>query len=315
MSDLYPKIEAHETGMLDVGDGHSVYYEVSGHPQGKPAVYLHGGPGSGTNPDGRRYFDPERYRIVLFDQRGCGKSTPHSRLENNTTQDLVADIERLREHLGVERWQVFGGSWGSTLALAYAIAHRDQVTELVLRGIFTFRRREVDWLFREGGASRLYPDAWEAFVAPPSDDERRDTVASFYARMTSPDEAVRTEATRAWAQYELGMVTLLPQKDGDAARMDDEHADAIARLEAHYMVNDGFLEHEDELLEGAAELTQIPTTIVHGRYDVVCTLENAWELRKRMPWSDFVIVDDAGHSSSEPGIIRALVAATDRYAG
>ena len=313
MTDFYPPIEPYIVDHLDVGDGHSLYYEVSGNPDGKPVVFLHGGPGAATSDDTRRYFDPAKYQITVFDQRGCGKSTPHASLENNTTQDLVADIERLREKLGVERWQAFGGSWGSTLALAYAIAHRDRVTELVLRGIFTFRKREVDWLFREG-TRRIYPDIWEDFVAPLSMEEREDTIKSFYTRLTNDDAVIRLEAARAWAGYEFGLIALLPKPELRESAMQDEYAEALARIECHYMEHNGFLAHDNELLDGAATLEGIPTTIVHGRYDVICAFENAWDLKQRMPWSDLVIVDDAGHSASEPGIIRALVAATNRYA-
>lgn len=313
MTELFPPIEPYHVDHLPVTHGHSLYYEVSGNPEGKPVVFLHGGPGAATSKDHRRYFDPAKYRITLFDQRGCGKSRPHSSLEGNTTSDLVADIERLREKLGVDRWQVFGGSWGSTLALAYAIAHRERVTELVLRGIFTFRKQEVDWLFRDG-TRRIFPDIWEDFVAPLSPGERVDTIESYYRRLSSDDREIRMEAARAWAGYEFGLIALLPKPDLRASAMQDDYADALARIECHYMKHAGFLSHDEELLDGAATLAGIPTTIVHGRYDVICAFENAWDLKARMPWADLAIVDDAGHSAGEPGIIRELVAATNRYA-
>ncbi|MCB9919287.1 MAG: prolyl aminopeptidase [Planctomycetes bacterium] len=313
MTTLFPKIEPFETGRLDVGDGHVLAYECSGNPDGKPVVFLHGGPGAATTSDHRRYFDPSRYRIVLFDQRGCGKSTPHASITANTTKHLVGDIEALRQRLGIDRWQVFGGSWGSTLALAYALAHRERVTELVLRGIFTFRKAEVAWLF-ERGTNCLFPDIWDEFLAPLSVEERRDVVGSFYERLTSEDDDVRLEAARAWAGFEFGLITLLPTPELRSAAMEDGYAEALARIECHYMVHGGFLDPDDELLEGAAALTGIPTTIVHGRYDVICPCESAWLLAQRMPWADLVIVPDAGHSAGEPGIVRALVDATNRYA-
>ncbi len=309
---LYPPIEPFHRGHLDVGDGHVLAYECSGREDGKPVVFLHGGPGAATTADHRRYFDPDRYRIVLFDQRGCGKSTPHASLEANTTWHLVDDIERLRVELGIERWQVFGGSWGSTLALAYASLHADRVTELVLRGIFTFRKAEVDWLL-ERGTSALFPDIWEEFLAPLPEIERTDIVGNYYRRLTSADASVRLEAARAWAGYEFGLITLLPNPAIRATAMEDHYAEALARIECHYMVHRGFLDADDHLLEAAAKLAGLPTTIVHGRYDVVCPLESAWFLKQRMPHAELVIVPDAGHSAGEPGIAKALVAATDRY--
>ena len=307
---LYPEIEPRVTGRLAVPGGHELHYEECGSPAGKPAVFLHGGPGAGTEPKHRRFFHPERYRIVLFDQRGCGKSTPHASLEANTTWDLVADIERLREHLGVERWLVFGGSWGSTLALAYAQEHPERVTELVLRGIFLLRRAEIEWFYQRG-ASAIFPDHWERYLEPIPEAERSDLVAAYHRRLTSDDPEVRLEAARRWSGWESATSRLLPE----AGRPEeDAFALAMARIECHYFVNRGFLATEDQLLRNASRIRHIPGTIVQGRYDVVCPSETAWALHRAWPEADFVLGPDSGHSAFEPGNSRALVAATDRYA-
>lgn len=308
---LYPPIEPYETGMLPVSDLHTLYYEVSGNPEGRPVVFLHGGPGGGTSPDHRRYFDPERYRIVLFDQRGAGKSTPYACLEENTTWDLVADIERLRRHLGVEKWVVFGGSWGSTLALAYAETHPDHVRALVLRGIFLCRKKEIDWFYQEG-ANAIFPDAWEPYWNLIPAEERHDMVAAYYRRLTSDDEATRLAAARAWSIWEGSTSKLLP--DPDLIKDFDDRALAIARIECHYFINRIFMESEHHLLEHVHRIRHIPTVIVQGRYDVVCPVMTAWALHKAFPEADFQIIPDAGHSASEPGTTAALVAATDRFA-
>lgn len=320
MSDhaLYPSIEPFETGMLDVGDGHGVYYEVSGNPQGKPAVFLHGGPGGGTNPTQRRIFDPERYRIVLLDQRGCGRSTPHASdpeadLSTNTTWHLVADIERLREHLGIEQWLVFGGSWGSTLALAYAQRHPEQVTELVLRGIFTLRKIELDWFYQEG-ASYLFPDVWESYLAVVPTAERGDLMAAYHRMLSDPDPAVHRPAAVAWSVWEAATSKLLPDDAAVADNARPEFATAFARIENHFFVNRGWM-HDGQLIEEADRLAGIPGVIVQGRYDVVCPAKTAWDLHRAWPESELVIVPDAGHSMTEPGITAALRAATDRFAG
>jgi proline iminopeptidase len=309
---LYPEIEA-RTDRLAVSGGHELYFEESGNPAGKPVVFLHGGPGGGTDPKQRRFFHPERYRIVLFDQRGCGKSTPHASLEANTTWDLVADIERLRVHLGIERWQVFGGSWGSTLALAYAQKHPDRVTELVLRGIFLLRRREIDWFYQHG-TSVLYPDLWEPYWNHIPEAERGDLVTAYHRRLTSDDPKVRVEAARRWSVWEGGTSKLLPDPTMVAHFDEDEVALAMARIECHYFINRGFLDSDDQLLRDVAKIRHIPGTIVQGRYDVVCPIDSAWELHRAWPEADFVISPDSGHSAFEPGNSRALVAATDRYA-
>ncbi|MEM9195462.1 MAG: prolyl aminopeptidase [Myxococcota bacterium] len=309
---LYPPVEPHDQGFLDVGNQHRVYWEVSGNPTGKPAVFVHGGPGGGTDADNRRYWDPNVYRIVLFDQRGCGKSTPYASLEHNTTWDLIGDMELLRAKLGIDRWQVFGGSWGSTLSLAYAQRHPERVTELVLRGIFLMRAREIDWYYQEG-ASRIYPDAWEAFLAPIPEDERDALVNAYHRRLTGDDPELRVRAAQAWSVWEGSTSTLLGDPKLVAKTGDAHFAEAFARIECHYFVNRGFFERNDQLLEDMTKIEHIPGVIVHGRYDVVCTLENAWALHKRWPNADLRIVQGAGHSSMEPGIARELVQATDRF--
>jgi len=300
--------------MLDVGDGHRLYWELCGNPEGKPAIFLHGGPGAGCSPDHRRLFDPERYNVLLFDQRGCGRSTPHASLKANTTWDLVADIERLRAMAGIERWLVFGGSWGSTLALAYAEAHPDRATGLVLRGVFTFHRSEVDWLYRPGGASRIFPDKWEAFVAPIPEGERNDLVEAYARRLDDPDPAVRTEAARAWSRWEAEVVTLLPNPQLVAASTGDAYAVSIARIENHYMRHLGWLE-EGQLLRDVGRIRHLPAVIVQGRYDICTPPQWAWDLHRAWPEADLRIVPDAGHSFAEPGILDGLVRATDELAG
>ncbi|MBK8999178.1 MAG: prolyl aminopeptidase [Myxococcales bacterium] len=310
---LYPELEANQTGRLSVSDGHELYWEESGNPQGKPVVFLHGGPGGGTEPKQRRFFDPARYRIVLFDQRGSGKSTPHASLEDNTTWHLVSDIEALRTHLGIERWQVFGGSWGATLALAYAEKHPERVTELVLRGIFMLRQWELRWFYQEG-ASRMFPDAWEKYLAPIPEAERGDLIAAYHRRLTSPEREVRQEAARAWSIWEAATSFLYANLAHVAHAGEDEFSLAFSRIECHYFVNRGFFARESQLLDDAVKLRHIPTTIVHGRYDVVCPLENAWDLARVLPDANLRIVPDAGHSAFEPGIVHELVGATDAYA-
>ncbi len=309
---LYPEIEPYETGRLDVGDGHSLYWERCGTRGAKPAVFLHGGPGAGCSPGHRRQFDPARYDILLFDQRGCGRSRPYASLEANTTWHLVDDIERLREMAGVERWMAFGGSWGSTLALAYAQTHPDRVTELVLRGIFTFRRSELDWLYRQG-ASEIFPDKWEEFVALIPEAERSDLVAAYHRRLTGSDAAVQLEAAKAWSTWEAETVTLLPNPAVIAEHTADAFAVAIARIENHYMVNRGWIE-EGALLRGAEKLRGIPAVIVQGRYDCCTPPMTAWDLHKAWPEAELNIVPDGGHLFNEPGILDGLIRATDRFA-
>ncbi|WP_183045375.1 prolyl aminopeptidase [Microbacterium sp. AG238] len=316
---LYPEIEPYETGFLLAGDGQRVYWEQSGNPEGKPVVFLHGGPGGGTSAWHRRFFDPEAYRIILFDQRGCGKSTPHASdpaadLRYNTTWHLVADIELLRRNLGIDRWQVFGGSWGSTLALAYAQSHPDAVSELVLRGIFTLRRHELEW-FYEGGAAALFPDLWEDYLAPVPAIERSRLIEAYHRLLTDPDPAVHVPAAQAWTRWEASTVTLRPDPELVTAMTAAESATAFARIENHYFLNGGWL-REGQLIEDAASgrLRGIPGVIVQGRYDACTPPMTAWDLHRAWPEAEFVMVDDAGHSAGEPGIAAALVAATDRFA-
>ncbi|HEY6509015.1 MAG TPA: prolyl aminopeptidase [Vicinamibacterales bacterium] len=310
---MYPPIEPRVTGRLKVSDVHDLYWEESGNPAGKPVVFLHGGPGGGTSAKQRRFFDPNRYRIVLFDQRGCGQSTPHASLEANGTWELVADIEKLREHLGIARWQVFGGSWGSTLALAYAQKHPDRVTELVLRGIFLLRKREIDWFYQHG-ASVMFPDTWEPYWNHIPEAERGDMVAAYHRRLTSDDATVRTEAARQWSVWEGNTSKLLPDAEMTAHYDEEAVALAMARIECHYFMNRGFLETDDQLLRDVGRIRHIPATIVQGRYDVVCPIDSAWALHRAWPEADFVVSPDSGHSAFENGNSRALVAATDRYA-
>lgn len=312
MTSLYPPIEPFNNGMLAVSPLHSLYFEEAGNPQGKPVVFLHGGPGGGCNADHRRYFDPQKWRIVLFDQRGCGRSTPFAELRENTTWDLVADIERLREHLQIERWAVFGGSWGSTLSLAYAGKHAQVCTELFLRGIFLLRKQEIDWFYQQG-CSRLFPDLWEQYLAPIPQDERGDLVAAYYRRLTSDDAQVRREAAQAWSIWE-GSTSKLMFDPGAAQQFGDAHfAEAFARIECHYFTNRGFFSTDNYLLENVAAIRHIPTVIVHGRYDVICPVENAWQLHKALPESHLHIIADAGHSLSEPGISARMIEYTDKW--
>ncbi len=310
---LYPAIEPTRQGHLAVGDGHEIYWEECGNPAGKPVVFLHGGPGAGCDAKGRRFFDPARYRIFLFDQRGCGRSRPHASLDHNTTWDLVADIERLRTMLGVERWQAFGGSWGSTLALAYAEAHPDRVSELVLRGIFLLRKRELDWFYQEG-ASYLYPDRWEEYVAPIPAAERGDLMRAFHRRLTGSNRAEAQAAARAWAVWEGATSFLLTNDENVRSWGEDAFALAVARIECHYFVNGGFMNRESQLLDDVGRIRHIPAVIVQGRHDVVCPMYTAWDLHRVWPEAELHVVGDAGHSAFEPGITDALVRATDRFA-
>jgi proline iminopeptidase len=309
---LYPPIEPGRHGHLAVEHGHEIYWEECGNPDGKPVVFLHGGPGAGCDARARRFFDPERYRILLFDQRGCGRSRPQASLDHNTTWDLVADIERLRAHFGVERWQVFGGSWGSTLALAYAEAHPLRITELVLRGIFLLRRKELDWFYQEG-ASAMYPDRWEDYVAPIPLPERGDLMRAFHRRLTGSDRAAAQAAARAWAIWEGATSFLLTDEDNVKRWGEDEFALAVARIECHYFVNGGFMRSESQLLDEVARIRHLPAVIVQGRHDVVCPMFTAWDLHKAWPEAEFRVVGDAGHSAFESGITDALVRATDKF--
>lgn len=311
---LYPEIEPYRSGHLPVSALHEIYFEECGNPRGKPALFVHGGPGAGGDVTARRFFDPRRYRIVLFDQRGCGRSRPLAELRENTTWDLVADMERLREHLGIERWLVFGGSWGSTLSLVYAETHPERVSELVLRGIFMLRPSELRW-FYQYGAHEIYPDRWEQYLEPIPPAERADLLHAYHRRLTGSDPAVAMAAARAWSVWEGATSHLFPSEQTIARFGAEQFALALARIEAHYFVNGGFLRAPDQILREVDRIRHIPGTIVQGRYDVVCPMISAWELHRAWPEADLRLVQDAGHSAFEPGITHELICATDRYAG
>ncbi|MGI5120626.1 prolyl aminopeptidase [Marinactinospora thermotolerans] len=317
MRTLYPPIEPYDSGMLDVGDGHRIYWELCGNPAGKPVVFLHGGPGGGCAAVHRRLFDPRHYRILLFDQRNCGRSTPHAsrmdtELHTNTTWNLVEDIERLRRMIGVDKWQVFGGSWGSALALAYAEEYPERVSELILRGIFTLRNEELRWFYQHG-ASFLFPDLWESYIAPIPEKERDDLIGAYAERLNSPDPAVRLEAARAWSVWEGSTVTLRPDPGLRAEHAEPSYALAFARIENHYFLHGGFFT-PGQLIENAGKLRSIPGVIVQGRYDVCTPAKTAFDLHRAWPEAEFHLVDDAGHAFSEPGILHHLIEATDRFA-
>lgn len=313
MKTLYPEIEPFDTGRLKVSPAHEIYYEQVGNPQGKPAVFLHGGPGGGIVPEYRRYFDPQLYRVVLFEQRGSGQSTPHASLYDNTTWHLVSDIEQLREHLGIEKWQVFGGSWGSTLALAYSETHPERVSELVLRGIFLCRQKEISWFYQEG-ASAIFPDVWEEYLRVIPEAERGDMVSAYYRRLTSDDYAVQLEAARAWSIWEGSTSKLFFDPDMIEKFADPEFALAFARIECHYFMNNSFFATDNYLIENVGKIRRLPAVIVQGRYDVVCPMTSAWDLHRAWPEAKLQIIADAGHSITEPGIIDALIVATDNFA-
>lgn len=308
---LYPQTEPFRRFQFPVGGGHELYVEMCGNPDGKPVVVLHGGPGAGCSPFMRRFFDPKRYLIVLFDQRGAGKSTPLGGLDANTTWDLVADLERIREHLEIERWQVFGGSWGSTLALLYAQAYPERVTELVLRGIFTMTTNELAW-FYGGGAARFFPEAWEDLIGPIPEDEREDLIGAYYRRLTSSDEAEQLRFARPWVRWETSTAVLRPPRG--SSPVNGGYARSFARIEAHYFKHRGWLETDDQVAERMGRIAHIPGCIVQGRYDVICPPGTAARLAALWPEAELVVIDDAGHALSEPGITSALIEATDRFA-
>ena len=310
---LYPEIEPYASGHLDVGDGHVIYWERVGTPGAKPAVFLHGGPGGTISPTHRRLFNPELYDVTLFDQRGCGKSTPAADLNANTTWHLVDDIERLRTMAGAEKWLVFGGSWGSTLALAYAEKFPERVSELVVRGIYTLTKAELDWYY-QFGVSEMFPDKWERFIAPIPPEERHEMMFAYHRRLTHEDKDVRLAAAKAWAIWEGETITLLPQPSTSTAFEADDFAYAFARIENHFFVNAGWLD-EGQLIRDAGRLKDIPGVIVHGRYDMPCPAKYAWALHKAWPTAEFHLIEGAGHAYSEPGILDQLIRATDRFAG
>lgn len=309
---LYASLDPFNEGFLDTGDGHKIYFAECGNPAGAPAVIVHGGPGGGSNPTMRRFHDPRHYRIVLFDQRGCGRSLPNAAIENNTTWHLVEDMERLRQRLGIARWQLFGGSWGSTLALAYAVTHPERVSSLVLRGIFLLRRSELAWFYQDG-ASRLFPEAWEAFEQIIPEDERGDMIGAYYRRLTDPDPAVHLPAAEAWSVWEGTTLSLVEDAARVRAFANPGYALAFARIESHYFVNRGFFAEDGALLKQAHRLTGLPGVIVHGRYDVVTPVRSAWDLSRAWPGAELRIVPDAGHAMTEPGIIHELVRATREF--
>ena len=309
---LYPEIEPYRTGRLKVSGLHEIYFEECGSPGGKPVIVLHGGPGGGIAPFLRRFHNPRAYRIILFDQRGCGRSTPSGELRENTTWDLVGDMERLRQMLGIERWQVLGGSWGSTLGLAYAETHPDRVSELILRSVFLLRQAELKWFYQEG-ASWIFPDAWEAYVAPIPETERHDMISAYHKRLTGTDETQLRACARAWSVWESTCLSLLPNAERVAQAADDRFAYAFARIENHFFVNHGFFASDGELLERADRVAEIPGVIVQGRYDIVTPLRSAWDLHKAWPTARLDIVADAGHTGTEAGLAAALVNATDGF--
>ncbi|XP_072966692.1 proline iminopeptidase [Typha angustifolia] len=309
---LHAHIEPYSSGFLKVSEIHTLYWEQSGNPDGHPVVFLHGGPGAGTSPSNRRFFDPEFYRIILFDQRGAGRSTPHACLENNTTWDLVDDIEKLREHLDIPEWQVFGGSWGSTLALAYSQLHPDKVTGIILRGIFLLRKKELDW-FYEGGAAAIFPDAWEPFRDFIPEDERNNFIVAYSKRLNSPDIGVQVQAAKIWTTWEMMTAHLIHNEENIKRGEDDNFSLAFARIENHYFLNKGFLPSDSYLLDNVDKIRHIKTVIVQGRYDVCCPMMSAWDLHKAWPEAELKVVPDAGHSANEIGIAAELVAANERF--
>lgn len=312
LRNLYDPIEPYNSAHLKVSDIHDIYYEQCGNPNGKPVVFLHGGPGGGIVPEYRQFHDPSAYRIVLFDQRGSGKSTPHASLEENTTWDLVADIEKLREHLGIEKWQAFGGSWGSTLGLAYAETHPSRVTELVLRGIFLCRPGEIQWFYQEG-TSWTFPDVWEEYVKVIPENERGDMIGAYYRRLTDDNQEEKIAAARAWSIWEGSTSKLFFDHESIEKFSDPHFALAFARIECHYFMNNCFFPTDNYLLENVAKIRNIPGVIVQGRYDVVCPMRSAWDLHRAWPEAELHITPDAGHSIMEPGNLSALVEATDRF--
>jgi len=313
MKKLYPPIEPYQSGKLKVSDLHTIHYEQSGNRHGKPVIFLHGGPGGGITPMYRQYFHPEQWRIVIFDQRGCGQSTPYAELRENTTWDLVDDIEKLRNHLQIERWVVFGGSWGSTLALAYSQTYPHCCLGLILRGIFMLRPQELHW-FYQSGASYIYPDAWQEYLKPIPQEERDNLLSAYYQRLTSEDKNIRLEAARAWSVWEASTSKLLPSAKTIQRFGEEDFAEAFARIECHYFVNGGFLATENQLLENIDVIRHLPGVIVQGRYDVVCPMMTAWELHQAWSEAEFIVIPNAGHSASEPGILDALIRATDKFA-
>lgn len=308
----FPEIEPYKTGRLKVSDLHEIYFEEVGNPKGSPVLFIHGGPGGGVSPDHRRYYDPNHYRIILFDQRGCGQSTPHAELKENTTWDLIKDIEKLRAHVGIEKWIVFGGSWGSTLSLLYAETHPERVKGLILRGIFLCRKQEIDWFYQDG-ASHVFPEAWEKYLAAIPKEEHGDLVAAYHKRLTSPDKSTRLAAAKAWSVWEGSTSCLFQEPNFIDDFGDDEFAEAFARIECQYFTNGIWMRNDNQILEDVYKIRHIPCEIVHGRYDMVCPVENAYDLKKAWPEANLRITPDAGHAAKEPGNLAGLVAATEKF--
>ena len=310
---LYPTAELFNSFQLPVSDMHSIYVEESGNKHGKPVIFLHGGPGGGISSSYRQYFDPEKWRIIMFDQRGCGKSTPFAELKENTTWDLVEDIEKIRKHLGIDSWVVFGGSWGSTLSLAYSQTHPNSCKGLILRGIFLVRKKEIDWFYQEG-ANNIFPDRWESFLAPISPDKRNNLLKAYYEILTGDDYSKKIEAAKAWSTWEGSTVRLLLDENFIGDFSDEKFAEAFARIECHYFMNNCWFDSDNYLIENIDKIRNIPAVIVHGRYDIICPVVQAWDLHKAWPEADFHIIPDAGHSIYEEGIKNKLIEYTDKYA-
>ena len=310
--ELFPNIEPFNTFSLPVSDLHTIYVEESGNKNGKPVIFLHGGPGGGVDPKYRRYFDPEKWRIIMFDQRGCGKSTPFAELEENTTWDLVSDIEKIRNHLSIDQWVVFGGSWGSTLSLAYSQTHPDSCKGLILRGIFLVRKKELDWFYQEG-ASNIFPDRWESFLEPIPVEKRDNLMQAYYEILTGEDHSKKIEAAKAWSTWEGSTVKLLEDENFISDFSDDKFAEAFARIECHYFMNNCWFNSDNHLIENMHKIKHIPGVIIHGRYDIVCPVIQAWDLHKAWPEADLHIIPDAGHSIFEDGIKNKILEYTDRF--
>ena len=309
---LYPEIQPYNEFKLNVSDLHTIHIEESGNPNGKPVIFLHGGPGGGIEPVYRQYFNPKKWRIIIFDQRGCGKSTPHAELKENTTWDLVADIEKIRRHLNINKWVVFGGSWGSTLALSYSILNSEYCKGLILRGIFMIRKKEINWFYQEG-ASNIFPDAWENYIMPIPENKRNNLVAAYYEKLTSNDEKIRLDAAKAWSIWEARTSKLFQSKNSLHHFDDPKVAEAFARIECHYFINSGFFEYENWILDNINKIKHLPIVIIQGRYDIVCPMISAWELHKLLPNANFEIIQDAGHSMTEPSIALKLIDYTNKF--
>ena len=310
---LFPEIEPYNTGTLKVSDIHTMFYEEAGNPEGKPALFLHGGPGVGIMPGYRRFFDPDFYRVILPDQRGAGRSTPHAELAENTTWDIVEDLEKLRKHLGVDKWVVMGGSWGSTLAISYAITYPRSIKGIIMRGIFLSRPFEINWLHKKGGASQIYPDEWERYIAPISENKRGDTVKAYYEMLTSDDEAVRRKAAKAWSRWEGAIMTLFPDVEALEKMTEEKSAMSIGSIECYYTLNNFFMKSDDYLLENIGKMKGIPLRIVQGRYDIICPMQSAWDLHHALPDSELVIVPNGAHSPMDEGMIEELIRGSEDF--